>query len=270
MVRATPVSTSLVRGCAGKTTGSSSPLSPSTIRPSRGSTTFASRWIVATTYVPASKPEPLEHVRAFPRDRREREAGVGHHVADDRDRARYAFGLEDAARALVRAEQQVGDRVHLDARVLLRHRHVAGAHPRLDVGERHAGSPCCTRARERRVRIAEDDGRVRALPPERVQYPGLHRGDVARVRLEPVGGLGQPELLEEHVRQLAVVVLSRVEDDLLDAGLAERDRQRPRLDELRAVADDGEHLHGVIVPKRENPHGQRVPVAHSAVLLTAC
>ena len=91
--------------------------------------------------------------------------------------------------------------------------------------------------------------------------PGQHRVDVARVRLQPVGGLGQPELLEEHVRELAVVVLARVDDDLLDAGLAQRDRQRTRLDELRAVADDGEHLHGVSVGRRSREGG--VPLLES-------
>ena len=46
---------------------------------------------------PRLEPEPLEHVRAFARDRREREAGVGHDVTHHLDPAGHAFGLEDAA-----------------------------------------------------------------------------------------------------------------------------------------------------------------------------
>ena len=71
-----------------------------------------------------------------------------------------------------------------------------------------------------------------------IRDPRKHRVDVARVRLQPVRGLGQPELLEEHVGELAVVVLSRMDDHFPDAGLAQRNRQRARLDELRPVTDD--------------------------------
>jgi hypothetical protein len=35
-------------------------------------------------------------------------------------------------------------------------------------------------------------------------------------------------------------VLSGVDDDLIDPRLAERDRERRRLDELRPVSDDGD------------------------------
>ena len=38
-------------------------------------------------------------------------------------------------------------------------------------------------------------------------------------------------------------MLTRVDDDLVDPRLAERDGERRRLDELRAVADDGEDAH---------------------------
>ena len=60
-------------------------------------------------------------------------------------------------------------------------------------------------------------------------------------------GSPQPELVEEDGGQLAVVVLAGVHDDLLDPGVAERDRERRRLDELRPVADD-----------RQQPHGRRL------------
>jgi len=41
-------------------------------------------------------------------------------------------------------------------------------------------------------------------------------------------------------------VLPRVDDDLLDTGLAKRRGQRGRLDELGAVADDGEDAHDAL------------------------
>ena len=63
------------------------------------------------------------------------------------------------------------------------------------------------------------------------------------MEVEPVSGLREPELVEEDLRQLRVVVLARVEDALVDPRLAKRERERSRLDELRAVPDDGEHLH---------------------------
>ena len=106
------------------------------------------------------------------------------------------------------------------------------------------------RARERRVRVAEDDDGVRLLALERFGDPGQHRVHVSRVRLEPVGGLREPELFEEHVRELAVVVLPRVQDDLLHTRLAQRDGQRTGLDELRAVAHDGEDLHAASTSAR--------------------
>jgi len=54
---------------------------------------------------------------------------------------------------------------------------------------------------------------------------------------------GEAELVEEHLRELAVVVLPGVDDDLLDPALAERDRGGPRLHELRPVPDDGDDFH---------------------------
>jgi hypothetical protein len=38
-------------------------------------------------------------------------------------------------------------------------------------------------------------------------------------------------------------MLARVHDDLVDPGIAQRDRERGRLHELRPVADDGEDAH---------------------------
>ena len=106
-----------------------------------------------------------------------------------------------------------------------------------------AGGDGRPRAGERRVRVAEDERRVGPLRLERRGDARLHRARVGRVQVEPVLRLRQVELLEEHLRELAVPVLAGVEDDLLDPALAQRDRERPRLHELRPVPDDGEDLH---------------------------
>ena len=85
------------------------------------------------------------------------------------------------------------------------------------------GTPACRAARAPASvefvspKTTAASGRSRS---QRLRDPRQHRVHVARVRLQPVGGLRQPELLEEDLRELAVVVLSRVEDDLLDTGLA--------------------------------------------------
>ena len=231
-----------VRGCAGNATGSFRRLSPSAIRPRRGCATFASRWTVATTYVPGSRPRPREDRRALARDRREPDGRVRHHVSHDFDPSLDAFLLELARRALVRAEQERGRAVDLDADVLLRHRPVAAPHPRLDVGERDARLLCGARAGERRGGVAVDEHPVGPLGGDRVEDPGLHRRDHLLVRQaadpEAVRGLREPELLEEHLRQLGVVVLPGVKRHLVDFPLSERDREGRGLDELRPVSDD--------------------------------
>jgi hypothetical protein len=55
--------------------------------------------------------------------------------------------------------------------------------------------------------------------------------------------LGEPEVLVEHLGELAVVVLAGVERDEVDLP-PERGVQRGRLDELGPVAGDGEEAHG--------------------------
>jgi hypothetical protein len=70
--------------------------------------------------------------------------------------------------------------------------------------------------------------------------------------------LVQPELLEEHLGELAVVVLARVDDDLVDTAFAEGDGQRPGLDELRPVSDDGERFHRGYTTQPPGPLAQLV------------
>jgi hypothetical protein len=61
--------------------------------------------------------------------------------------------------------------------------------------------------------------------------------------VEPVVGRLELELGEEDCRELGVVVLARVHDDLLHPALAQREREWGRLHELRSVADDGKDSH---------------------------
>ena len=150
---------------------------------------------------------------------------------------------EGAAGALVGAEEQRGDPVDLDAIVLLRHRPVARAQARLDVGDRDAGPGGRARACERGVRVAVDERPVRLCVGERGGDARRHRVDVACPGIEPEVGFAEAELVEEHLRQLAVVVLPGVEDEFVDPGLAQRHRERRRLDELRPVAHNRQDAH---------------------------
>jgi hypothetical protein len=173
------------------------------------------------------------------------EAGVrvGHHVSHDVDLARDSLVAEGVGRPLVGAEQIRGDRVDLDARVLLRHRQVAAAQAGLDVRQRDAGRhgrPC---SRERGVRVAVHEHEAGILVADERLDRARHRLGVSRLEVEPVLRLREPELLEEHLRELAVVVLARVEYDLVDGGRPQRLRQGRALDELRAVAHDGDDSH---------------------------
>ena len=79
------------------------------------------------------------------------------------DGAADALGLEVAPRALTGREEDVGETVGLDAVALLGH--VVAPRPQagLDVHQRQPGGDRRAGARERGVRVAADDDRVRAL-----------------------------------------------------------------------------------------------------------
>ncbi len=80
-------------------------------------------------------------------------------------------------------------------------------------------------------------------------------------------GLGQPELVDEHLRELVVPVLARMDDDLLDPRRAQRLGERRGLDELRPVADDRDDFHGASLAAalvRPVRAGQRPSAAESA------
>ena len=129
-------------------------------------------------------------------------------------------------------------------------RAVERAHPRLDVRDRDAGLRGGQPAGERRVRVAVDEHDVGPLVRQQRAERGEHARGLLGVRPACRGrararAAGRPSSREEHRRQLVVVVLAGVDEQLLVA-LAQRARHRRRLDELRPVPDDGDDLHPAI------------------------
>jgi hypothetical protein len=182
--------------------------------------------------------------RVSPRRRQKQVEHVTHHVAHHLDPSRDALGEQRLAGVLVRTEEERGFGVDGDPVVLLRHRQVPAAQAGLDVCDWNAGVPSSLRARERRVRVAEDEDPVGPLFGNRRGYGGAHRLGVGGVEVEAVPRRRQLELLVEHVRELRIPMLARVEADLLDTGVAQSGAHGTGLDELRAVAHDRKDLHG--------------------------
>ena len=162
-----------------------------------------------------------------------------HHVADHLPAAGDALRLELRRRALVGTEEQRRQPVDLDPVPLLGHRQVEAAQPRLDVRDRHLLARG-VRSGERRVRVAVDEHPVGPLRLDHLADRRGHRHRVGGAQVEPVRRLREAELVEEDLRHLGVPVLPRVQHDLVDPRLAERHRERRRLDELGPVPDDGE------------------------------
>ena len=129
--------------------------------------------------------------------------------------------------------------VDLDAVALLGHREVEAAQPGLDVGDGDLFARGM-RAGEGRVRVAVDEHPVGPLRLDHLADRRRHRSRVGGAQIEAVGRLGYAQLVEEDLRHRRVPVLSGVEHDLVDPGVPQCDRERRRLDELRAVPDDGE------------------------------
>ncbi|CPU67116.1 Uncharacterised protein [Mycobacteroides abscessus] len=175
------------------------------------------------------------------------EQDVGHHVADEDGSRPQPFGREVVHRDLRRCEAQVGGVVREDAVVLLGHAPVEGPQARLEVRERDVQLDRRPRGGERRVGVA-----VREDPVGPVLVEHGVEGAEDRARLHAVAAgpdaqvhvrVGDPEVAEEHVGQHRVVVLTRVDDDVLGSCCRGRLRDRGELDELRTRTDDAEDLH---------------------------
>ena len=174
---------------------------------------------------------------------------VDHRVADVVDRrSRAALGEQVVARLGRVDEEQLRELVGDDAVQLLRQRPVERAQARLDVAERNLELRRGDRGRHRRVDVARDEHHV-GLGLEQHRLEPLHdaRG-LLRVRAgsdpERIVGLADPELLEEDLGQLPVVVLPRVHEDVLElvAAPLQLGRDRRDLHHVRPRADDRQDL----------------------------
>ena len=197
--------------------------------------------------VPAGlDPGLCERVRPPGCDRREYARDVDHDVADHVDAGGDALGGEVRDGRVGRAEAQVGEDVDHHPVQLLRHAPVERAQARLDVADRHVLLRGDEGARQGRVRVTVDEHGVRGLVSEhRLETDEHARGLLgvgARAALDTAVGRAQPELLEEDLREVGVVVLAGVHEDVVAAAV-ERPGDWRSLDELRAVAHDGDDLH---------------------------
>jgi hypothetical protein len=105
------------------------------------------------------------------------------------------------------------------------------------------------RAGERRVHIAHDDEHIRGeLQEHRLERRhrarrllGVRAGADAQIRIR----LGEPELLEEHVRHGAVVVLAGMYENLLKGAAVtiHRVHERRGLHEVGTCAYDVQNFH---------------------------
>ena len=208
---------------------------------------MASRWSVRRRYEPGSTPGLGECVRAVACERRESGVRVHHHVANLADTLDDPLPAEILDRGVAGAEEERGEGVDQDPVQLLGHRPVERAKPGLHVRHRDAQLGRRQGACQRRVGVPVDEDGVGSLRQDRLLDAGQHAARLLRMRsradLEPVLGIAQFELVEEDLRELAVVVLARVEDDLVDL-VSKCEGQGSRLDELWPVSDDGKDFHG--------------------------
>ena len=147
------------------------------------------------------------------------------------------------AGVLAGREEQVGEPVGLDPVGLLGHVVAVAAQAGLDVEQRHPGGDGGAGAGDRRVGVAADEHRVGPLGLDHPGDPLLGHGDALvvgqRADAEVVFGQRQPQVGDLQVRHRRVVVLPGVDQDLLDA-VGEGERERSRLHDLGAGADDGD------------------------------
>ena len=179
----------------------------------------------------------------------------------------HALAEQDLARAGRGGEQVVGEVIGQDAIDLLGHPAVVGAQPGLDVPDRHAELVGGERGGEHRVGIALDQHDVGALVDQDRLHAAHDRGHLvgrgSGAHLEVAVGLGQVELLEEHLVHLERVVLAGVEQQVRRAAADARAYHRSHLDDLGPRADDDGDLHAADPPRAGGAPGRdplkRVP-----------
>ena len=151
-------------------------------------------------------------------DRLEGQRHVRHHVAHQVGLPHRALPREVVDRGLGRAEEEIAHLVDQDTVHLLGHPAVERAHPRLHVGHRHPGLRRRERGGQRRVRVSVDQRQIRLClgehPFEETEDPRGLLGVRAAPGAELAVRRGYPELLEEDLRELVVVVLAGVDEHL--------------------------------------------------------
>ena len=214
-----------VRGWTGKTNGQ--PVAFSAVDDpggARSGSVFASRWIVSDDIRLARTPSRgRERPRAIGANRREASA-ITSPTTSTRPRTPSAASV--SARALVGAEQERGDR---STSIRFRSSGIERSplrSPASTCAMRHARARGRARAGERRVRVAVDEHPVGPLRSSAAAIRGRIAAASAVRRSSAVARLREPELLEEDLRQLAVVVLAGVQHDLVDSPLPQRERER--------------------------------------------
>ena len=178
-------------------------------------------------------------LRALQRD-------VVHHIADHVHAAGDALAGQVVDRGLRRGEQQARQMIRHDAVHFLGHLPIEGPQARLDMAEGDAHLRRDEGARERRVRVPVDEEQVRALLLQDLLEPAHHVCGLPPVAPAPHAQVvirpGDVEGIEEHVGHVLVVMLARVDQDLLMV-LTDLAAHRRGLDELGSRADDARDFH---------------------------
>lgn len=176
---------------------------------------------------------------------------VGHHIADEHRPLREPLGGEVGHRLLCRSEAEVRGMVRQYAVVLLGHPPVERPEAGFEVSQRQMNLDGCDGCGERRVRVAVDEDPIGSMFREGGLEGAEHRTGLRSVAAGPDSEMhvrrGDAEILEEDIAHDRVVVLARVDDDVLHAAFPGRPRDRREFDELGTGSDDA-----------DDPHGRRV------------
>ena len=192
--------------------------------------------------------------RPGPRLRQKSYEGVDHDVAHEGDLlGGQALAQEVGVGVGGRREQQVGDVVGHHAVDLFGHGAVERAQAGLEVGDADLQLGAHEGAGQRRVDVAGHDDPVG--PPvgdhrlEGDHDPGRLLGVVGTAHVQVDVGVGESELVEEHARHLAIVVLARVDQKLNElAGSTAHGRHDGRdFHEVGTRADDVKDPHGASI-----------------------
>jgi hypothetical protein len=163
---------------------------------------------------------------------------------------RYPSAPQVLDRVGRRREQVVAHPIGDDTIDLLGHGPVAAPQPGFDVRDERTGLRRDDGTGERRIHIADDHDHVGAERSQQRFEGGHHPGGLFRMRAradtEVLVGFADVELFEEDLTHSVVVVLTRVHEHRLHAGVVERHQHRRDLHEVRSRARDTHYAHGAL------------------------